>query len=139
MSGYTRIYAVGGQGGFLGADGINPIECLILVGDGNRRWLEPHYFNSSIAPLGKIRQLVPPGPDHEDALLDACIAFCPAYFAACPSMKEVEVTLRDADGLDFDPGAQQIPTAWARLREEARAVFAAMNIWQADLSPLERR
>ena len=37
MSGYSKIYCIGGEGGFLGSDGMNPIDFQILVGDGNRQ------------------------------------------------------------------------------------------------------
>lgn len=123
----------------MGADGVNPIEFLVLVGDADRQWLEPHYFDRSIMPIGALRVIVPVGPDHPDSLLDACIAFCPRHFRSCPSLMEVESALRDADRLDFDARPQEIPAAWARLREEARPLLAAMSIWQADLVLLERR
>jgi hypothetical protein len=138
MAGYSKLYAVGGLGGFMGADGINPIEFMVLVGDADRQWLEPHYFDVSITPIGRLRVIVPAGPDHPDALLDACIAFCPRYFRSCPSLAEVEPALRDAERLDFDAHVEAIPEAWDSLREEARPAFAAMKIWQADLAPLVR-
>lgn len=122
----------------MGADGVNPIEFLVLVGDADRQWLEPHYFDKSIKPIGKLRVIVPARPDHLDALLDACIAFCPQHFSECPLLREIESVLRDAERLDFDARPQDVPAAWARLREEARPLFAGMNIWQADLMPIER-
>ena len=82
MAGFFRLYVVGGLGGFMGADGVNPIEFMILAGHSSRQWLEPHYFNAS---------------------------------------------------------PREIPAAWARLREEARPIFAGMNIWRADLTPIEAR
>ena len=123
----------------MGADGVNPIEFMILVGHSSRQWLEPHYFDSSITPIGKLRVFVPAGPDDPDALLDACIAFCPRHFRSCPTLVEVETSLRETDRLDFDDSPRDIPAAWARLREEARPIFAAMNIWRADLTPIEPR
>ena len=104
----------------MGADGVNPIEFMVLVGDANRQWLEPHYFDRSIKPIGKLRVIVPAGPDHPDSLLDACIAFCPRHFSSCPSLAEVESALRDVERLDFHASPEQIPEAWPRLREEAR-------------------
>jgi len=138
MAGYSRIYVVGGLGGFMGADSVNPIEFLILIGDADRQWLEPHYFDRSIHPIGRLRTIVPAGPDHADYLLDACIAFCPRYFRSCPSLTRVESALRDADGLDFGAHPEDIPQAWVSLREEARPLFASMNIWRADLVPVQR-
>ncbi len=138
MAGFSRLYEVGGLGGFMGADGVNPIEFLILVGDASRQWLEPHYFNKAIRPIGRIRVIVPEGPDHPNALLDACIAFCPRYFKSCPSLVKVEEALQGATRLDVDADPQGIPESWHKLREEARPVFATMNIWQADLVPIQR-
>jgi hypothetical protein len=138
VAGYSKLYVVGGLGGFMGADGVNPIEFLVFVGDADRQWLEPHYFDGSIKSIGRLRVIVPAAPDHQDSLLDACIAFCPRHFRSCPSLAEVESALREADRLDFDARPQEIPAAWASLREEARPLFAAMNIWHADLVPIER-
>src|SRR5205814_490033 len=132
MAGYSRFYVVGGPGGFMGADGVNPIEFFILVGDADRQWLEPHYFDRSIKPIGRLHVIVPAGPDHPDSLIDACVAFCPRHFRSCPSLPEVESALAHEDRLDFDVRPQAIPAAWIRLREEARPRFAAMDIWRAD-------
>lgn len=129
------MYVIGGLGGFMGADGVNPIELLVLVGDAGRVWFESHYFDVSIAPIGKVRITVPPSPNHPDSLLDACIAFCPGYFRSCPSLPEVETALKEFDRLDFDTSPEVIPVAWIRLREEARPICASMNIWSADLLP----
>lgn len=102
MAGYSKLYVVGGLGGHMGADGVNPIEFLVLVGDAGRQWLEPHYFDRYDRALGRVQTIVPAGPDHSDSLLDACIAFCPRNFKACPSIGEVEAAVRGADRLDFD-------------------------------------
>src|SRR5688572_31294601 len=102
---------------------------MVLVGDASRQWLEPHYFDGTIKPIGKLRNIVPAGPDHPDFLLDACIAFCPRHFKSCSSLANVESALREVDRLDFDASPQEIPAAWAKLREEARPLFANMNIW----------
>ena len=138
MAGYSKIYVVGGLGGFLGADGVNPIEFMVLVGESDRQWSEPHYFDASIKPLGRLRSIIPAGPNHPDALLDACVAFCPRKFICCPTLAEVEAELRNIDRLDFHAHPQEIPSTWARLREEARPHFAEMNIWSADLVPINK-
>ena len=134
MAGYSRLYVVGGLGGFQGADGVNPISFQILVGDADRQWLEAHYFDASIKPLGDVRIIVPAGPDHPDALLDASIAFFPQQFRACPSLVAVEAELRGVKRLDFDSG-RGIPAASGALREEARPLFGELHIWRADLVP----
>lgn len=137
VAGYSNIYVIGGHGGFMGADGVNPIELLVLVGDADRQWLEPHYFNKSIKPIGKLGSIIPAGPEQQDSLLDACIAFYPQHFSTCPSLEEVESALQDAKRLDFDARPQDIPTAWAKLRDEARPLFANLGIWRANLVPIK--
>lgn len=138
MAGVSKLFVVGDPGGYMGSDGVNPIHFFVLVGDGDRQWLEPHYVDTAIIPIGQVRSLIPAEPNHADALLDACIAFGPRYFTACPSLAEVRVALQSTERLDFHQGAAAIPRAWARLREEARPLFAAMSIWQADLTPSHR-
>ena len=136
MAGFSKIYCVGGLGGFQGADGINPILFQILVGDASRQWLQVHYFDQTIKPLGKIETIVPGGPNGPDALLDACLAFFPLHFQDCPSLAQVAMSLRDVQHLDFDFGMSEIPDGWAALRGEALPAFRALNIWQANLVPL---
>jgi hypothetical protein len=133
MAGYSSLYVIGSLGGFMRADGVNPIEFMILVGDSDRQWLEPHYFDNSISPIGKLQVIIPAGPDHADSLLDACIAFNPRYFKTCSSMTDVELAIKDKSRLDFDLEPQEIPAAWNQLREEARPLFSQMNIWRANL------
>lgn len=137
MAGYSGLYVIGDVGGFLGSDGVNSIKMFILVGDASRQWLEPHYVDKTIKPMGKIRRIVPSAPNHRDSLLDACIAFFPQYFASCPSIVEVESALHDLDHLDFDAAPQKIPEKWGNLREEARALLVSMNIWSADFEPVK--
>ena len=136
MAGFSKIYCVGGSGGFQGADGVNPILFQILVGDGSRQWLQVHYFDQTIKPLGKIETIVSEGPNEPNALLDACIAFFPLHFQDCPSLAQVAILLKDANQLDFDLGVSKIPDGWAALRSEALPAFRALKIWQADLVPL---
>ena len=74
-----------------------------------------------------------------DAILDACLAFAPAYFGQCPSLKAVRKELNamdDMEQLDFDQGQHRLPASWATLREEARPLFWQMNVWRADFVPL---
>ena len=139
MAGYSRIYVVGGLGGHDGCDGVNPIEFMLLVGNADRQWLEPRYMDAATKPLGRLRFVVPEGPDHADALLDACIAFAPRYFAECPSLAKVAAELRDVERLDLHMPIGPIPAAWAVLREEARAPFARLNIWDGELTRLRRQ
>jgi hypothetical protein len=95
MSGFSKLYCVGGLGGFMGTDGINPILFQILVGDSDRQWLQVHYFERSIRPLGRIRIIVPDGANNENGLIDTCMAFYPEYFAKCLSMPQVRKKTRN--------------------------------------------
>ena len=131
MAGYSKIYCIGGEGGFLGADGMNPIDFQILVGDADRQWLEVHYFNRHIQPMGRIASIIPKGPDHPDALIDACLVFFPEYFESCPSLTQVVEALGNVSRLDFDFDGE--PSGWGQLREEARHLFKHLVIYEAEL------
>ncbi len=136
MAGFSRIYCIGSLGGFEGSDGINKITLQILVGEGNRQWLEPHYFDKNLAPLGNIQVIIPEGPNHSNSLIDACIAFFPSCFNMCPSIQEVNEELKDVKTLDFSSGKDKIPEKWEQLRQEALPHFEKLNIFKADLFEL---
>ena len=134
MAGYSKIYCIGGEGGFLGSDGMNPIDFQILVGDADRQWLEARYFNETLEPIGRIGVIIPIGPDHPDALIDACLAFFPEYFESCPSLIQVVETLRDVSRIDFHLDGE--PASWTQLREEARPLFKRLIIYEAQLKKI---
>ena len=140
MAGFSRIYCIGGLGGYMGSDGMNPILLQIWVGDASRQWLEAHYFTSDIKPLGKVNRIIPTGPlpDYSDGLFDACIVFFPEHFQACPMLKVVEKQLVDVDCIDFDM-KHNVPPEWPELREEARELFNGLVIFEAELTPLGSR
>jgi hypothetical protein len=48
LAGYSTIYVVGGEDGFMGTNSVNPFDLLILVGHGNRMWHQPYYFDPAI-------------------------------------------------------------------------------------------
>ena len=137
MAGFSKIYLVGREGGFQGADGINDVALQIWVGDASRQWLEPHYFNAKPQSLSKVTRLVPAGPDHPDSLIDACIAFYPQHFRSCPSLAEAALVLNDTDCLDFDLGTTNVPVIWKQLREEARPLFKQLCVMQARLERVD--
>ncbi len=137
MAGYSRLHCIGGLGGYMGADGINPILFQILVGDADRQWLEALYVKRNIKRLGRIKIIIPEKPNDPAALLDACIAFYPQHFASCPSLPKVERDLDHLERLDFDAAKLEIPRSWFTLREEAAPLCKQLNIWVADLRPLQ--
>jgi hypothetical protein len=136
MAGFSKLYVIGGMGGYQGADGVNPIRMQIWVGDADRQWLEPHYVDSTIKPLGAIRSIVPERPNDSVALLDACIVFFPKKFEKCPSMAEATVALEGMTRLDFDQGKEAIPAIWSKLRQEAKPYFNQLPIFEAVLQPV---
>lgn len=137
MAGFSKIYYVGGLGGFQGADGINPIVFQILVGDADRQWYEVHYFYKRIKPIGQIRIIIPESPNNPNALLDSCIAFYPTFFSSCPMLKIVENKLVKASRLDFDLNLKGIPIEWNQLRNEALPLFKKLNIFEANLKCID--
>lgn len=138
MAGFYKIYCIGHEGGVMGADGVNPIYLQILVGTSSQEWLEPHYFDPSLKPLGQIKSLIPAGPDSPHALIDACLAFFPDYFERCPSMAQVRKESKDLSHLDFHLGAEKIPPSWQQLRSEAQSLFQELGVWEAMLVPVEK-
>jgi hypothetical protein len=139
VAGFSKLYVIGGLGGFQGSDGVNPIQIQIWVGDADRQWLEPHYIDSSIKPMGAIRTIVPERPDDPVALLDACLVFFPKHFEQCPSLAEAATSLEGMTRLDFDQGKKDIPSIWPKLREEARSHFKRLHIFEAVLHPVDMR
>ena len=139
MAGFSTIYCIGGEGGFQGADGMNPIHFQILQGEGERRWLEPHYFDKTITPIGRIHIIVPESPKLKDAIIDACVAFAPKFFEKCPTLEQVKKECSSITRLDFcDLSKEKIPDSWYVLREEARPIVEKeLNIDRARMNHLE--
>jgi len=136
MAGFSKIYCIGGSGGFAGSDGINPMLLQIWVGDSSRQWLEVHYFTKNIKPLKGIVRMVPDGPNSDNALLDACLLFYPDYFRSCPSLQEAAKIL-PADSQFFDIDAVGVSLAWQKLREEARPLLSTLVVYEAFLEPMK--
>lgn len=137
MAGFSKIFCLGGLGGFMGADGINPLRAQILVGDADRQWLEPRYFDRNLKPIGRIKTIIPEGPNHPNMLIDACLAFFSTFFSECPSMENIKKKAEGMTCLDFDIGKDSIPKGWAELRKEALHIFKKLNIFEADLKPID--
>ena len=126
MTGFSRIYCITNDVSE-NSGSFKSINLQILSGDSNRQWYEAYYFDKSFTPIGKIKSMVPLGPNDENSLLDACIIFAPKYFESCPSLKEIQTELKDVTFLDFDTG-KKIPKLWNSLRKEARPIFEKLNI-----------
>lgn len=137
MAGYSKIYCIGGLGGFIGTDGINPLRLQIWQGEGNRQWFECHYLTSEDKPLGKLQRIIPMRPDEPNGLLDACIAFFPAAFKDCPSFNLVANELSEETVLDFNLANDAIPKHWVKLRSEALGPFRQLHIYEAELKKIQ--
>lgn len=133
MAGFSKLYAIG-EAGF---DGINPMFLQIWVGDADRQWLEAHYIDQTLKPIGSLKRIIPARPDAPDSLLDACIAFFPRHFMRCHSLQEVASELTALDALDFHNGADRVPKKWVELRREAMPYFSKLNVFEAKLRKLD--
>lgn len=136
MAGFSRIFCLGEPGGFQGADGLGSIAGMILVGDGSRQWWEPRYLAGGLEGLGRVKVMVPAGPDSPDALLDACLLFFPAFFEKCSLLRSVEKELGATEQVDFDLKPEAVPKDWPALRREAQPLFAGLCIYVARLEPV---
>lgn len=134
----SKIYCIGTEGGFGGSDGLRTIDLLILVTEADRQALVAYHFdrrirpNERIRPMGRIHVIIPRGPNHPDALIDACLAFFPKYFESCPSLAQVAKGLANARRIDFHLDGE--PAGWAQLREEARPLFEELIIYEGVLN-----
>ena len=81
--------------------------------------------------MGRVKVIIPAGPDHPNALIDACLAFFPEYFESCPSLTQVNEALGNVSKIDFHLDGE--PSGWAQLREEAKPLFKYLVIYKAEL------
>lgn len=132
MAGIYKLYVVGGRGGYMGADGASPVSLLILVGAADRQWLEPVYVGKTLKPMGRVRTVIPAGPDDPLSLLDACLAFAPKLFEGCPGLGDAEKELEGTERMDFHLGGG-IPNGWQKLREHAAPLMREIFVWSAEL------
>ncbi len=138
MAGYSKAFVVGGEGGYMGSDGVNPIDMFILVGDADRQWLEPIYVRRKGKPLGRIKSIIPAMPDDPMMVLDACLAFMPDYFSDCPSLPAISERLIGEKRIDLHLGTPNITMDWIRLREEAKNLFAKLPVWACDFTRINQ-
>ena len=150
MAGYSKVYFVGSTGGFMGADGLARPFFQIMIGDASRQWMEVVYDAASQASvsaaegplasplpkrIGKVVTIIPAEPDDPVALLDAVIAFFPAFFRDCPSLAAVEAQLASVEMLDFTT-RENVPAQWDQLRKEALPRFRELAVFEADLKQI---
>ena len=133
MAGFSTMYVLGGAGGFMGGDGVGAIEMVILQGEGNRQWLEPRYFDESWGRWAPSVAL--PRARHPDALIDACIAFCPRLLPFMPLACGGGDALGKEEMLDFNAEPRRIPVAWSRCGRRRGPFTRAGNLAGGPGSP----
>jgi len=141
MAGISNIYCIGGQGGFMGADGMNPIVAQIWQGYADRMWLEARYFDNRYGPIGRVKTVIPPGPDDPNMLIDAAIIFFPDFCKDCASFPELVEHIGNRERLDFhlDKTLSDVNSALSRLREDARSKFSTLFIMEGCLTEISRK
>lgn len=132
MAGFSKVYFIGGAG----PDGLSKPYVQLMQGEADRQWFEASYADDTMKPMGSICTMVPASPDHPRALLDAVIAFLPQLFEHCPSFSRVSAEVACVTLLDFHL-ERGVPAEWSQLRDEALPTFRKLNIFQADLRPLD--
>ena len=136
MAGFYKIYMVGGSGGFLGADGINPIGLQILVGTSDREWLEPKYFNEKFKSISGITHMVPLRPTNDENIIDGIIIFGPQLFMKnCDLLKDAFKYFGDLGKKRIDMSEDQ-PEFWNELVNQAQPTFQKIKLYSADIKDL---
>ena len=133
MAGFYKIYLLGGDGGYLGSDGINPITLQILVGTSSREWLEPCYFDKSFKSMCGIKSLVPTQQTDDDNIIDAIMIFAPKLFENdCPLIKDAieHFNMLGKKRIDLE---QDKPHFWDDLRKQAKPMFDKLNLFSANI------
>ncbi len=136
MAGFERIYYLGAEGGFMGADGLNTIVLEILVGSSGRQSFEPRYWTDEFKPLGGAKVFVPEGPDTADGLLDAFLIFAPQIFQNQDSLSRMNQMLKTDVGGRVDFEQNGVPAGWPELRKQSRQQFAGLAVYVAQLKHL---
>jgi len=137
VAGYVKFYLLGGKGGYMGVDGINPIDLVIGVGTSDREWLKPVSIRTGKQsnPIWKLDSIIPDPDNYENSIIDAFIAFSPHSFKECSKFQEVVTQVGNSLQIDFND-KEKIPKSWGMLREEAKPIFEKMTVFEANLSEL---
>ena len=138
MAGYERIYLFGGLGGYMGADGMNPIAMQIWVGWSDRKWLEAHYFVDDLEAIGGIKAIIPKQHDEELNLLEASIIFGPQFYTMKCDLMEITMKYFSALNKTKIDLAEDAPEFWDDVVKQARPVFNTLNVFQADLKEISK-
>ena len=136
MAGFYKLYMVGGSGGFLGADGINPIGLQILVGTSSREWLEANYFDKKLNSISGITHMVPKSPTSDENIIDGLIIFAPQLFEeSCDLLKDAHMYFDKLGKKRIDMSKHE-PAFWNDLVIQAKPKFENLKLFRANIEDL---
>ena len=136
MAGFYKIYMVGGSGGFMGADGINPIALQILIGTSSREWLEPNYFDKDLSSISGITRMVPKSPTNDENIIDGLIIFAPQLFEeSCDLLKDAHMYFDKLGKKRIDMSKHE-PAFWNDLVIQAKPKFENLKLFRANIEDL---
>lgn len=138
MAGFDKVYYLGSEGGFMGADALNTIVLEILVGSSDRQWFEPRYWTEEFRPLAGAKVFIPEGPDTADGVLDAFLIFAPQIFLDEEGMNRVGEMLKMDAGARVDFDQNGVPSGWLKVRERSRQQFSHLAVYVAQLQQLNQ-
>ena len=136
MAGFNKIYMVGGSGGFLGADGINPIAFQILIGNSSREWLEPKYFDKKFNSISGITHIVPFNPTDDENIIDGIIIFPQLFEEKCSTIKKGTCLFFDKLGKTRIDMSEDQPDFWNDLIIQAKPTFKNLKLYKANIEDL---
>jgi len=136
MAGFFKIYILGGSGGFLGSDGVNPIALQILVGTADREWLEPKYFDENLSSISGITHVVPQRPINDENIIDGLIIFAPQLFLKdCDLLSDAYKYFEKLGQKRIDMGKDR-PDFWSDLIDQAKPTFDNLKLFKANIEDL---
>ena len=138
MAGYKRIYIFGGQGGFQGVDGVNPLIMQIWVGVSDGKWFEAHYFSDDLKPISNIKILYPSAGNEREDLLEACIIFAPKFFNKMKSIDLVQSHFKNHSEKSLNLRKNK-PVFWNDVLSEAMPIFEELNLFKSDIIGIDRK
>ena len=136
MAGFSKIYIIGGSGGFLGSDGVNPIIVQILVGGSDGEWLEVNYLDSKYDSLCGIKKIIPRKTVNDDTILEGLLVFTPWLFSEkCDLMNNLKDYFKKLGRKNINLH-KDAPSFWDDLLIQAEPIFRETKLFSADIKDL---
>jgi hypothetical protein len=136
MAGFSKIYIIGGSGGFLGSDGVNPIIVQILVGRSDGEWLEVNYLDPKYDSLCGIKKIIPRKAVDDDTILEGLLIFTPWLFIEkCDLMINLKNYFKKLGRKNINLH-KDVPSFWDDLLIQAEPIFKEIKLFSADIKDL---